>query len=300
MFNLKARIAKFLNQSSSGLGVPHTKGMCGPQGARGPQGESAYDIYKRLNPTSPLTEEQWIDSISVNTQQKTNVKKFFASWVKETWNQLPEEERNGHREAYKLNDCEKPPLNFKGVIDNISELPEDADVGDTYFYRGVSYTYAESGTWANLRETMAIFGETTGSAGIDLRAITIRTQDTDSHFSRANSYELSPGEVISVHTGLSIWIKDPHCAGFILPRSGLGSKQGIVLGNLVGLIDSDYQGELIVTLWNRSDKPFTLKKGERIAQYLVVPRIEFTLEFNDEYLEETQRGSGGFGSTGTK
>lgn len=246
MFNLKAHIAKMLNQDSYGHTTPHT------------QGESAYDIYKRLNPTSTLTEEQWVGLISTPVRHEESVKKFFASWVKETWNQLPEEERNEYREAYKLNDCEKSPLK------------------------------------------MSTFGETTGSAGIDLRAITIRTQYTDSHFNRANRYGLSPGEVISVHTGLSIWIKDPHCAGFILPRSGLGSKHGIVLGNLVGLIDSDYQGELIVTLWNRSDKPFTLNKGERIAQYLVVPRIEFTLEFNDEYEEETRRGSGGFGSTGTK
>ena len=144
----------------------------------------------------------------------------------------------------------------------------------------------------------ATLGETLGSAGIDLRAITIQTQDYDDIFSRSNTYELLPGEIIKVHTGLSIWLNDPNCAGLILPRSGLGSKHGIVLGNLVGLIDSDYQGELIVTLWNRSNEPFTLTKGDRIAQYLVIPRFQFSLIFNDDFSERTQRGEGGFGSTG--
>lgn len=126
---------------------------------------------------------------------------------------------------------------------------------------------------------------TEGSAGLDLRAMV----DTP--------LELEPGQVELVKTGLSIYIENPAFAGMLLPRSGMGHKHGIVLGNLVGLIDSDYQGELMISLWNRSDKPFTIEPGERIAQYVLVPVVQAELEVVEEF-EATERGEGGFGSTG--
>lgn len=285
------KLKQFLSVFTGPRGIP---GMQGPQGRRG---ESAYEIFKRHNPESTLTEYDWVNSLR---QHHTPIEQFFAKWVASTWNQLPEDERDYYLELYKLGNPRAKGLAIKGVIDQLSELPEGAEVGDGYFYQGNLYVLLETGYWDIIGDLTQVSGATQGSAGIDLRAITIDTQDDDSVFSRSNDYEIAPGEVISVHTGLSIWIKDPHLAGFILPRSGLGSKHGIVLGNLVGLIDSDYQGELIVTLWNRSDKPFKLTKGDRIAQYLVVPRISFNLTFSDEYVEETQRGDGGFGSTGTR
>lgn len=128
---------------------------------------------------------------------------------------------------------------------------------------------------------------TEGSAGLDLRAML--KQDT----------VLEAGQTILIPTGLSIYIADPAIAAMILPRSGLGHKQGIVLGNLVGLIDSDYQGELMVSCWNRSDRPFTVTVGERIAQLVLVPVIQATFEFVDEFTA-TERGTGGFGHSGSK
>ena len=126
---------------------------------------------------------------------------------------------------------------------------------------------------------------TTGSAGLDLRAcVDVATV-------------IEPGQTVLVKTGLSIYIDDPHSAGLILPRSGLGHKHGIVLGNLVGLIDSDYQGELMVSVWNRSQTAFSLEPGERLAQYVLVPVIQAQFDIVNEF-EATERGAGGFGHTG--
>jgi dUTP pyrophosphatase len=128
---------------------------------------------------------------------------------------------------------------------------------------------------------------TQGSAGLDLRACLEET------------LVLNPGETKLIPTGMSIYIEDNGLAAMILPRSGLGHKHGIVLGNLVGLIDSDYQGELMVSCWNRGDKPFTMEIGERIAQLIIVPVVQAEFDFVDEF-KATERGEGGFGSTGTK
>lgn len=126
---------------------------------------------------------------------------------------------------------------------------------------------------------------TAGSAGLDLRACI------------DEAMVLKPGDTVLVNTGLAIYIADPHYAGLILPRSGLGHKHGIVLGNLVGLIDSDYQGELMVSVWNRGASPFTLAPGERMAQYVLVPVMQAQFEVVNEF-EQTERGTSGFGHTG--
>ena len=126
---------------------------------------------------------------------------------------------------------------------------------------------------------------TEGSAGMDLRAL------LDAPLT------LQPGETQLVKTGLAIHIADPGLAGMILPRSGLGHKHGIVLGNLVGLIDSDYQGELMISVWNRGHNPFTLEPGERLAQYVLVPVVQAQLEVVEAF-NNSQRGTGGFGSSG--
>lgn len=126
---------------------------------------------------------------------------------------------------------------------------------------------------------------TSGSAGMDLRACL----DT--------AAELKPGETLLIPTGLAIHIADHNLAAIILPRSGLGHKHGIVLGNLVGLIDSDYQGQLFVSCWNRGNATFTINVGERIAQMIFVPVVQITLEQVDEF-QESFRGDGGFGHTG--
>ncbi|MEO6677002.1 MAG: dUTP diphosphatase [Pseudomonas sp.] len=127
---------------------------------------------------------------------------------------------------------------------------------------------------------------TPGSAGLDLRAML--EKDT----------VIKPGETLLIPTGLSIYIGDPGLAALILPRSGLGHKHGIVLGNLVGLIDSDYQGPLMVSCWNRSDKDFTLEVGERLAQLVLVPVVQAHFEMVEEFVE-TERGAGGFGHSGS-
>ena len=127
---------------------------------------------------------------------------------------------------------------------------------------------------------------TEGSAGLDLRAC------IDAPL------ELSPGKAELLPTGLSIWVEDPGLAAVILPRSGLGHKHGIVLGNLVGLIDSDYQGQLMVSCWNRGGTPYTVQPGERIAQLVIVPVVQVDLEVVNEFVATT-RGVGGFGSSGT-
>ena len=124
-----------------------------------------------------------------------------------------------------------------------------------------------------------------GSAGLDLRACIEHVQT------------LNPGETFLIPTGISIFIKNPNYAGLILPRSGLGHKHGIVLGNLVGLIDSDYQGELLISCWNRGDKSFLINPLERVAKLVIVPVAQAKFNLVDDYIE-TERGEGGFGSTG--
>jgi len=126
---------------------------------------------------------------------------------------------------------------------------------------------------------------TAGSAGMDLRAC------LDAPL------VVAPGEAQLIPTGLAIHIADPSLAAVLLPRSGLGHKHGIVLGNLVGLIDSDYQGQVFVSCWNRSDQPFTIKVGERIAQLVFVPVVQADFEIVDEFTD-SDRGAGGFGHTG--
>ena len=126
---------------------------------------------------------------------------------------------------------------------------------------------------------------TGGSAGLDLRAL------LDAPF------QLAPGETTLLRTGLAIHLADPGLAAVILPRSGLGHKHGIVLGNLVGLIDSDYQGELMVSCWNRGSTLFTIEPGERIAQLVIVPVVRAEFELVTEFAD-SERGSGGFGHTG--
>jgi dUTP pyrophosphatase len=127
---------------------------------------------------------------------------------------------------------------------------------------------------------------TDGSAGLDLRACL------------DEPLTLQPGQTELIRTGLSVHIADPSLAAMILPRSGLGHKHGIVLGNLVGLIDSDYQGELMVSCWNRGNTEFTVNVGERIAQLVLVPVVQADFEVVDEF-NATPRGEGGFGSTGS-
>ncbi|MEE3319554.1 MAG: dUTP diphosphatase [Pseudomonadota bacterium] len=126
---------------------------------------------------------------------------------------------------------------------------------------------------------------TEGSAGLDLRAMV------------KEPLALTPGDTQLLPTGMAIYISDPGYAGMILPRSGLGHKHGIVLGNLVGLIDSDYQGELMVSCWNRSQQPFTIEPGERIAQLVIVPVMQVQLEQVDTFTS-SDRGTGGFGHSG--
>jgi len=127
---------------------------------------------------------------------------------------------------------------------------------------------------------------THGSAGMDLRAIL------------DEEMELLPGETVLIPTGIAIHIANNNMAAVILPRSGLGHKHGIVLGNLVGLIDSDYQGQLFVSCWNRGDKAFIIKPGERVAQLVFVPVVQANFNIVDSF-DQSQRGEGGFGHTGS-
>ena len=128
---------------------------------------------------------------------------------------------------------------------------------------------------------------TDGSAGLDLRACIDRPAT------------VGPGETALVRTGLAIHIADSGYAAMILPRSGLGHRHGIVLGNLVGLIDSDYQGEVLISCWNRGHEPYVVEPGERLAQLVVVPVARARFELVEEFTE-TNRGTGGFGHTGRK
>ena len=126
---------------------------------------------------------------------------------------------------------------------------------------------------------------TPGSAGLDLRACI------------AVALVIAPGQTVLIPTGLAIHIADPGLAAMILPRSGLGHKHGIVLGNLVGLIDSDYQGPLMVSCWNRSQTAFTVEPMDRVAQLVIVPVVQATFRRVDDF-DASERGVGGFGSTG--
>lgn len=126
---------------------------------------------------------------------------------------------------------------------------------------------------------------TAGSAGMDLRACI------------AAPLALSPGEAQLIPTGIAIYVEDPGYAAVILPRSGLGHKHGIVLGNLVGLIDSDYQGQLMVSCWNRGAQAYTVQPGERIAQLVILPVLQVELDIVGDFAA-TERGAGGFGSSG--
>lgn len=126
---------------------------------------------------------------------------------------------------------------------------------------------------------------TPGSAGLDLRACLDQ------------ELTLSPGQTELIPTGMAIYIEDPSLCAMILPRSGLGHKHGIVLGNLVGLIDSDYQGQLFVSCWNRGNTTFTVEPGERIAQLVLVPVIQADFQIVENFTD-SERGAGGFGSSG--
>ena len=126
---------------------------------------------------------------------------------------------------------------------------------------------------------------TSGSAGVDIRAML------------EAPLELKPGETQLIPSGIAVHVADPNYAALVLPRSGLGHKHGIVLGNLVGLIDSDYQGQLFVSCWNRGQTSFTVTPGERIAQLVVVPVAQVEFEVVEEFVA-SERGAGGFGSSG--
>jgi dUTP pyrophosphatase len=136
-----------------------------------------------------------------------------------------------------------------------------------------------------LKEQLPAYA-TPGSAGLDLRAC------LDAPL------VLQPGQTQLVPTGMAIHLADPGYAALILPRSGLGHKHGIVLGNLVGLIDSDYQGQLMVSAWNRGDKAFAIEPMERIAQLVIVPVVQAQFNIVDDFAATTERGAGGYGSTG--
>jgi dUTP pyrophosphatase len=138
-----------------------------------------------------------------------------------------------------------------------------------------------------LREMLPSYA-TPGSAGLDLRACLDQALTL-----QANAWQLVP-------TGMAIHLNDPNYAALILPRSGLGHKHGIVLGNLVGLIDSDYQGQLMVSAWNRSDVAFTIEPMERIAQLVIVPVVQAQFNLVEAFDVSTERGAGGYGSTGKR
>jgi len=137
---------------------------------------------------------------------------------------------------------------------------------------------------ARMRDYLPAYA-TPGSAGLDLRACL------------EEAITLEPGQTVLVPTGLAIHIEDPGYAAVILPRSGLGHKHGVVLGNLVGLIDSDYQGQLMISTWNRGATAFTLNPLERLAQLVIVPVVQATFNIVDDFAQ-SERGAGGFGSTG--
>lgn len=129
--------------------------------------------------------------------------------------------------------------------------------------------------------------ETEGSAGMDLRAMI------------DEAVSLEPGEALLIPTGISIHVADPNLCAMLLPRSGLGHKHGLVLGNLVGLIDADYQGPLMVSAWNRGEAPYKINPGDRIAQMVIVPVVQVELDIVEEF-DRSTRGEGGFGHSGSR
>ncbi|NSL54215.1 dUTP diphosphatase [Uliginosibacterium aquaticum] len=137
---------------------------------------------------------------------------------------------------------------------------------------------------ARLHDNIPQYG-TAGAAGLDLRACI------------NEPLTINPGDTHLIPTGMAMHLEDPRLAAMILPRSGLGHKHGIVMGNLVGLIDSDYQGQVFVSTWNRGKEPFTIQPMDRIAQLVVVPVVQVKLNVVEAF-EATERGAGGFGSTG--
>ena len=137
---------------------------------------------------------------------------------------------------------------------------------------------------ARMKEKLPQYA-TPGSAGLDLYACIDK------------AITLQPGDVQLISTGIAVFIKDPNFAGLIMPRSGMGHKHGIILGNIIGLIDSDYQGTLQMSLWNRSNKGVTIKPMDKVAQFVIVPVLQATFNVVEEF-EATSRGEGGFGSTG--
>lgn len=128
---------------------------------------------------------------------------------------------------------------------------------------------------------------TSSSAGLDLRAMS------------EEDFVLKPNEVKLVPTGLSVYLEDPNYVGLLFPRSGTGHKKGLVLGNLTGVIDADYQGPLMLSLWNRSQEDVLVSVGERVAQYVVVPCMQIDIEYVEIFRDQTDRAEGGFGSTGS-
>lgn len=139
---------------------------------------------------------------------------------------------------------------------------------------------------SRMKNNLPSYG-TPGSAGLDLRACI------------DEPLTLAPGEVKLISTGIAIYVKDPSYAAIIMPRSGMGHKNGIILGNTLGLIDSDYQGDLKMSLWNRSDTPFTIAPMERVAQLIIVPVVQVQFNVVDSF-DASERGEGGFNSTGTE
>lgn len=137
-----------------------------------------------------------------------------------------------------------------------------------------------------IKNNLPAYG-TPGSAGLDLRACI------------PESLTLAPGEVKLISSGMAIHLNDPNFAAVIMPRSGMGHKNGIILGNTIGLVDSDYQGDLKMSLWNRSDKPFTIEPMERVAQLVILPVIQAQFNVVEDF-PASERGEGGFNSTGTK
>jgi dUTP pyrophosphatase len=157
---------------------------------------------------------------------------------------------------------------------------------DSLFFRRVMHTIEIKILDERLREQLPRYA-TSGSAGIDLRACL------------GSPLTLAPGDTQLVPSGMAIHLADPGLAAIVLPRSGLGHKHGIVLGNLVGLIDSDYQGQIFVSAWNRGQAAFTIEPMERLAQLVVVPVVQVAFNVVNEF-EASARGSAGFGSTGTQ
>jgi len=133
---------------------------------------------------------------------------------------------------------------------------------------------------------------TAGAAAADLRVV------VDDENGAPGQIVLQPGEVRLMNTGLKVFVKDHNYMGVIAPRSGMGHKQGVILGNTVGIIDSDYSGELLISLWNRSATPVEITDGQAVAQYIIVPVVHVDFEEVSEFSESTARGAGGFGHTG--